>query len=140
MLEWAQASPHGGLAVLVDHDDAEREFAYESTAATFQDAEPITTIGERLGWVIVSMRDDWDPIFASRDPSRRRVPDARHPTRSAHSKQSSRRSSTFSCVTSVGGTTIIDGTSGSTRSEKPSPRAIRRAMLTAEPAIVGLYR
>jgi phosphoserine phosphatase len=65
MLEWAQASPHGGLAVLVDHDDAEREFAYESTAATFQDAEPITTIGERLGWVIVSMRDDWDPIFAT---------------------------------------------------------------------------
>ena len=64
MLEWAQASPHGGLAVLVDHDDAEREFAYASTAATFQDDEPITTIGERLGWVIVSMRDDWDPIFA----------------------------------------------------------------------------
>ena len=28
MLEWAQANPHGGLAVLVDHDDAEREFAY----------------------------------------------------------------------------------------------------------------
>ena len=56
MLEWAQASPHGGLAVLVDHDDAEREFAYESTAVTFQEDEPITTVGERLGWVVVSMK------------------------------------------------------------------------------------
>ena len=65
LLEWAQASPHGGLAVLVDHDDDQREFAYESTAATFQDEEPITTVGRRLGWVIVSMKDDWGPIFAS---------------------------------------------------------------------------
>jgi hypothetical protein len=26
MLEWAQANPRGGLAVLIDHDDADREF------------------------------------------------------------------------------------------------------------------
>jgi phosphoserine phosphatase len=63
MLEWAQASPHGGLAVLIDHDDAEREFAYESKAATFDDAEPITAIAQRLGWVTVSMRDDWATVF-----------------------------------------------------------------------------
>ena len=63
MLEWAQASPHGGLAVLVDHDDAEREFAYAGTAVTFEDAEPITTVAERLGWVVVSMKDDWQTIF-----------------------------------------------------------------------------
>ncbi|MGB0114762.1 MAG: HAD family hydrolase [Ilumatobacteraceae bacterium] len=64
MLEWAQAHPRGGLAVLVDHDDAEREFSYESKAATFEDDEPITTVGERLGWLVVSMRDDWSTIFA----------------------------------------------------------------------------
>jgi phosphoserine phosphatase len=63
MLEWAQASRHGGLAVLVDHDDAEREFAYESAAVTVAEAEPITTVGERLGWVVVSMKDDWDTVF-----------------------------------------------------------------------------
>jgi hypothetical protein len=78
MLEWAQASRHGGLAILVDHDDADREFAYRSTAATFQDAEPITTIGERLGWVIVSMKNDWDTIFTTRRDRpaavRRRLP------------------------------------------------------------------
>ena len=65
MLEWAQASHHGGLAVLVDHDDAEREFAYESTAVTFAEDEPITTVGERLGWVVVSMKDDWQTVFAT---------------------------------------------------------------------------
>ncbi len=63
LLEWAQASRHGGLAILVDHDDDQREFAYQSTAATFQDDEPITIIGRRLGWVIVSMKDDWNTIF-----------------------------------------------------------------------------
>jgi len=65
MLEWAQASRHGGLAVLVDHDDAEREFAYESQAATFEDDEPITAVADRLGWVVVSMRRDWETIFAA---------------------------------------------------------------------------
>jgi phosphoserine phosphatase len=63
MLEWAQASRHGGLAVLVDHDDAEREFAYESRAATFEDAEPITEVADRLGWVVVSMQRDWETVF-----------------------------------------------------------------------------
>jgi phosphoserine phosphatase len=65
MLEWAQASPHGGLAVLVDHDDAEREFAYESQAVTFAEDEPITAVADRLGWVVVSMRDDWETVFAT---------------------------------------------------------------------------
>jgi phosphoserine phosphatase len=64
LLEWAQASRHGGLAVLVDHDDAEREFAYESRAATFDEDEPITAVGNRLGWVVVSMRRDWETVFA----------------------------------------------------------------------------
>ena len=64
MLEWAQASRHGGLAVLVDHDDAEREFAYRSMAVSIAEDEPITAVAERLGWVVVSMKDDWDTVFA----------------------------------------------------------------------------
>lgn len=63
MLEWAQSSKHGGLALLIDHDDAAREYAYQSTAVTFQDAEPITVVGERLGWVTVSMAKDWARVF-----------------------------------------------------------------------------
>ena len=65
MLEWAQASRHGGLAVLVDHDDAEREFAYAGQAATFDEDEPITDVAARLGWVVVSMRGDWETVFAA---------------------------------------------------------------------------
>jgi phosphoserine phosphatase len=68
MLEWAQASRHGGLAVLVNHDDAEREFAYESDAATFKDDDPITEVADRLGWVVVSMQRDWETIFAPARP------------------------------------------------------------------------
>jgi len=64
MLEWAQASPHGGLAVLVNHDDAEREFAYESEAVTFKEAKPITQVADELGWLVVSMQRDWETIFA----------------------------------------------------------------------------
>jgi phosphoserine phosphatase len=64
MLEWAQASPYGGLAVLINHDDASREFAYEGTAVTFAEDESITTVAERLGWVVVSMQNDWDTVFA----------------------------------------------------------------------------
>lgn len=66
MLEWAQANAHGGLAILVDHDDAAREFAYESAAATFQDAEPITAVADRLGWATVSMARDWETVFPQR--------------------------------------------------------------------------
>ena len=65
MLEWAQAGRHGGLAVLIDHDDADREYAYESRAATFEEDESITDVAERLGWVVVSMKRDWATIFAT---------------------------------------------------------------------------
>ena len=63
MLEWACAGPHGGLAILIDHDDAEREFAYTSTAQTFEESEPITDVAARLGWVTVSMARDWTTVF-----------------------------------------------------------------------------
>jgi len=63
MLEWAAASGEHGLAILIDHDDAEREFAYESRAATFDDAEPITDVADRLGWLTVSVSRDWSQVF-----------------------------------------------------------------------------
>ena len=52
------------LALLVDHDDAEREFSYVSKAETFSEPEPITDVGARLGWTVVSMADDWETVFA----------------------------------------------------------------------------
>lgn len=64
MLEWAAAGEGPTLALLVDHDDAEREFSYVSTAGTLTETEPITEVGARLGWTVVSMADDWETVFA----------------------------------------------------------------------------
>ena len=52
------------LALLIDHDDAEREFRYTSKAETFAETEPITDVGARLGWTVVSMARDWDVVFS----------------------------------------------------------------------------
>jgi hypothetical protein len=63
MLEWGCAGDLPGLAILIDHDDAEREYEYVSTAQTFVEAEPITVVGARLGWTVVSMANDWKTVF-----------------------------------------------------------------------------
>jgi phosphoglycolate phosphatase-like HAD superfamily hydrolase len=63
MLEWACSGGGPGLALLIDHDDAEREFRYVSTAQTFTETEPITEVGARLGWTVVSMANDWEHVF-----------------------------------------------------------------------------
>ncbi|MFI5428595.1 hypothetical protein [Aeromicrobium sp. UC242_57] len=68
MLEWATAGEGPSLALLIDHDDAEREFSYVSTAETFAEPEPITDVGARLGWTVVSMARDWETIFVPQHP------------------------------------------------------------------------
>ncbi len=63
MLEWACSGGAPCLAILIDHDDADREFAYVSKAETVAEPEPITEVGSRLGWTIVSMATDWSTVF-----------------------------------------------------------------------------
>ena len=67
MLEWAGTGDGPSLALLVDHDDGVREFAYEGHAETFTETEPITDVGHRLGWTVVSMANDWDTVFPALD-------------------------------------------------------------------------
>ena len=64
ILEWAVSGDGPGLALLVHHDDREREFAYESVSSTLTEHEPITAIAGRLGWAVISMKDDWSAVFA----------------------------------------------------------------------------
>ena len=45
------------FAVLVNHDDGEREFAYTSGAEKSLDK------ATELGWTVVSMKDDWSTVF-----------------------------------------------------------------------------
>jgi hypothetical protein len=42
---------------------AGREYASESTAATFADTEPILAVAARLGWTTASMAGDWETVF-----------------------------------------------------------------------------
>ena len=45
------------FALLINHDDDEREFAY--TAA----AEASQAKAAELGWTVVSMKDDWSTVY-----------------------------------------------------------------------------
>jgi hypothetical protein len=63
MLHWAGTADGPSLAVLVDHDDPDREFAYPGTGESDPGAEPIGDVGHRLGWTVVSMTRDWATVF-----------------------------------------------------------------------------
>ena len=63
MLSFAGRDDRGRpLRVLLDHDDAEREFAYDD------DARQVLARARRRGWTVVSMRDDWRHVFAFQEP------------------------------------------------------------------------
>ncbi len=64
MLEYAMGYDGPSLALLVNHDDAEREYEYESIAGTFDSSEKITDTAARLGWVVASIKDDWSSVYA----------------------------------------------------------------------------
>lgn len=63
MLDWTLATAGPSLAVLVDHDDAAREFAYDSVAGTFASDERIVDVGRASGWTIASIANDWSQVF-----------------------------------------------------------------------------
>jgi phosphoserine phosphatase len=63
MLEYASTLDGPSLALLVNHDDPDREYAYESEAGTFDTDESILVTAERLDWTVVSMRNDWATVF-----------------------------------------------------------------------------
>ena len=62
MLEWTTAGDGARFGMIVRHDDAYREWAYDR-------ASPIGRLDKALddapkrGWLVVSMKDDWKRIF-----------------------------------------------------------------------------
>jgi len=64
MLEYATGGPSPSLAVVIEHDDEEREYRYQGSALTAPGAEPIATTAAERGWTAVSMRHDWLRVFA----------------------------------------------------------------------------
>jgi phosphoserine phosphatase len=63
MLEYVTSGPGARLGVLVHHDDAAREFAYDRDSHVGRLARGLDEAGKR-GWVVVSMRSDWRTVYA----------------------------------------------------------------------------
>lgn len=63
MLAWATAGAGARLGLIVHHDDAEREFAYDRQSHIGKRARALDEAGAR-GWTVVSMRGDWTLDFA----------------------------------------------------------------------------
>jgi phosphoglycolate phosphatase-like HAD superfamily hydrolase len=63
MLEWTTAGPGARLGLLVHHDDAAREFAYDRESHIGKLARGLDEAGKR-GWTVVSMKSDWREVFA----------------------------------------------------------------------------
>jgi phosphoglycolate phosphatase-like HAD superfamily hydrolase len=69
MLEYTRAGDGARLAMLVLHDDGEREYAYgpaEGLPATKVGAftQALYDEAQKQGWTVISMKNDWKRIFA----------------------------------------------------------------------------
>jgi phosphoglycolate phosphatase-like HAD superfamily hydrolase len=69
MLEYTKGGDGARLAMLVFHDDKQREYAYgpaqglpESKIGTFTQA--LYDEAKSKGWIVISMKNDWNRIFA----------------------------------------------------------------------------
>jgi phosphoserine phosphatase len=65
MLEYAHTGELPSLCLVIDHDDAQREYAYTGESVTDPGADPIADTAAAQGWTTVSMRDDWSRVFAA---------------------------------------------------------------------------
>jgi phosphoserine phosphatase len=62
MLEYVTTGPGRRLGVLVHHDDAEREYAYDRGSPVGALDRGLTD-APRQGWTVASMRRDWARVF-----------------------------------------------------------------------------
>ncbi|MGF6157383.1 hypothetical protein M2267_002642 [Ensifer sp. KUDG1] len=65
MLEWTTSRAGKSFALIVHHDDAEREFAYDRESH-FGRLDKGLDEGRKRGWTIVSMKNDWKQIYPDR--------------------------------------------------------------------------
>jgi phosphoserine phosphatase len=63
MLEWVTASTGPRFGLIIHHDDAEREFAYDRASAAGKLDRGLDEAPKR-GWTLVSMKKDWKRVFA----------------------------------------------------------------------------
>jgi haloacid dehalogenase-like hydrolase len=61
MLQFTEHRNRPFLRLLIQHDDADREFAYTAGAEQALDA------AANAGWTVVSVKDDWSSVFPPLD-------------------------------------------------------------------------
>jgi phosphoglycolate phosphatase-like HAD superfamily hydrolase len=64
MLEWTKAGPGPRFAMIVHHDDAAREYAYDRESHVGKLAKGLDE-AERLGFTIAGMKESWKRVFPS---------------------------------------------------------------------------
>ena len=62
MLQWTAAGPGARLMLIVHHDDAEREYAYDRMSH-FGKLDKALDEANAKHWTVVSMKSDWKTIF-----------------------------------------------------------------------------
>jgi len=62
MLEWTTSAPGPRLAMIVHHDDAAREFAYDRGSHIGKLERGLDEAGAR-GWSLVSVKNDWRTVY-----------------------------------------------------------------------------
>ena len=62
MLEWATAGAGPRLGVIVHHDDASREFAYDRDSHIGKLRRGLDE-GSQRGWLILSIKNDWNAVY-----------------------------------------------------------------------------
>ncbi|UCG97819.1 MAG: haloacid dehalogenase-like hydrolase [Burkholderiales bacterium] len=65
MLEWTTTGPGPRLGVIVHHDDAQREFAYDRASHVGKLVRGLDE-GPARGWTIVSVKNDWKQVYFGR--------------------------------------------------------------------------
>lgn len=63
MLEWVTGGTGPRFGLIVHHDDAAREFAYDRSSAVGTLDRALDDAHDR-GWTLVSMKDDWKRVFS----------------------------------------------------------------------------
>ena len=63
MLEWTQSGPGKRLMLLVHHDDAKREYAYDSQSKIGPFPTSLMQEAKNNNWQVISMKNDWKVIF-----------------------------------------------------------------------------
>ena len=63
MLQWTTLGSGGArLGLILHHDDAEREYAYDK-ASRVGTLDKVLDAADQQGWVLVSMKRDWKTVF-----------------------------------------------------------------------------